>query len=120
MDSSDHEITFDENGICHHCHDYDQRVAKEVFKGPRGAQMLGKVLAQIKREGAGKKYDCILGLSGGVDSSYVAYLCKKFELRPLAVHLDNGWNSETAVHNIAKIVEILDKHLRHLDARNVL
>jgi N-acetyl sugar amidotransferase len=117
MDSSDPEITFDESGVCSHCHDFDRRVATEVIPGVRGRQELARILAQIKKEGEGKKYDCILGLSGGVDSTYVAYLCKKFGLRPLAVHLDNGWNSEIAVRNIHNIVQILglDLHTRVLD-----
>jgi len=108
MDTSDPEITFDENGVCHHCYDYDRRVQSEVFKGEDGRQRLAKVVETIKEEGKGKKYDCILGLSGGVDSTYVAYLCKRiYGLRPLAVHLDNGWNSEVAVRNIENIVNIL-------------
>lgn len=111
MDTSDPEITFDENGVCNHCHDYDKRVATEVLRGDHAKHELSAKIAQIKREGRGKKYDCILGLSGGVDSSYVAYLTKKFGLRPLAVHVDNGWNSEPAVRNIEKIVSLLDLDL---------
>ncbi len=117
MDLSDPEITFDENGVCSHCHDFDRRVAAEVIPGVRGRQELARIVAQIKKEGEGKPYDCILGLSGGVDSTYVAYLCKRFGLRPLAVHLDNGWNSEIAVRNIHNIVQILglDLHTKVLD-----
>jgi N-acetyl sugar amidotransferase len=117
MDTSDPEITFDQNGVCHHCHDYDRRVEAEVFPGVKGRQQLAKVVAQIKREGKGKRYDCILGLSGGVDSTYVAYVTKKLGLRPLAVHLDNGWNSEISVRNIENIVTILgiDLHTEVLD-----
>jgi N-acetyl sugar amidotransferase len=117
MDTSDPEITFDAEGVCNHCHDYDRRVAAEVYPGVKGKQQLAKVVAQIKREGAGKKYDCILGLSGGVDSTYVAYVTKQLGLRPLAVHLDNGWNSEISVRNIENIVTILgiDLHTEVLD-----
>jgi N-acetyl sugar amidotransferase len=111
MDTTDPEIEFDEDGVCSHCHEYDRRVAAEVFPGPEGRQKLAVAVAQIKREGRGKRYDCILGLSGGVDSTYVAYLTKKLGLRPLAVHLDNGWNSEIAVRNIENIVRILDVDL---------
>lgn len=111
MDTSGSEIEFDEDGVCSHCHDYDRRVAAEVFPGPEGQQKLAAVVAQIKREGRGKRYDCILGLSGGVDSTYVAYLTKKLGLRPLAVHLDNGWNSEIAVRNIENVVRILELDL---------
>jgi N-acetyl sugar amidotransferase len=107
MDTSDPEITFDEAGVCHHCHDYARRVASEVYSGASGKQRLAKAVAQIKRDGEGKKYDCILGLSGGVDSTYVAYVTKQLGLRPLAVHLDNGWNSEISVRNIENIVTIL-------------
>ena len=95
MDTSDPEIVFDENGVCNHCHDYERRLAAEVYPGIKGKQQLAKAVAQIKRDGAGKKYDCILGLSGGVDSTYVAYVTKQLGLRPLAVHLDNGWNTRS-------------------------
>jgi N-acetyl sugar amidotransferase len=117
MDTSDPEIVFDAEGVCNHCHDYARRVSEEVFKGAAGKQRLAKAVAQIKREGEGKKYDCILGLSGGVDSTYVAYVTKQLGLRPLAVHLDNGWNSEISVRNIENIVTILgiDLHTEVLD-----
>ncbi len=112
MDTSDPEIVFDSDGICNHCHNYDERVATEVIKGEEGKRQLDTVLETIRNEGKGKKYDCILGLSGGVDSTYVAYLCKKvYNLRPLAVHLDNGWNSEIAARNIENIVSLLDLDL---------
>ena len=111
MDTTDPEIEFDGDGICSHCHEYDRRVATEVFPGPKGRQQLAATVAQIKKEGRGKRYDCILGLSGGVDSTYTAYLTKKLGLRPLAVHLDNGWNSEIAVRNIENIVQTLDLDL---------
>jgi N-acetyl sugar amidotransferase len=108
MDTSDSEIVFDSDGVCHHCHDYDSRVAAEVFPPPEGERMLEEIAAQIKREGRRKRYDCILGLSGGVDSSYVAYLTKQLGLRPLALHLDNGWDSDVAVRNIHNIVRKLE------------
>jgi N-acetyl sugar amidotransferase len=112
MDTSDPEITFDASGVCSHCHNYDNRVQNEVFKGDEGKHLLDETIETIRREGKGKRYDCILGLSGGVDSTYVAYLCKKvYGLRPLAVHLDNGWNSEIAVRNIENIVSKLDLDL---------
>jgi N-acetyl sugar amidotransferase len=116
-DTSDPEISFDEKGVCNHCKDYVQELAEYVFPPPEGHQKLAMYLAQIKAEGRGKRYDCILGLSGGVDSSYVAYLTKKFGLRPLAVHVDNGWNSEAAVRNIENIVTTLgiDLHTNVLD-----
>ena len=111
MDTSDSEITFDEGGVCSHCHDYERRVAAEVFPPPLGDEMLTATVAQIKRQGRHRAYDCILGLSGGVDSTYVAYLTKQLGLRPLALHLDNGWDSDVAVRNIHNIVRKLDIHL---------
>lgn len=112
MDTSDPEIKFNEAGVCNHCETYFERVDKEVISGELGKDFLNRTLSQIKEEGKGKKYDCILGLSGGVDSTYVAYLTKRvYGLRPLAVHLDNGWNSETAVRNIENIVTKLELDL---------
>lgn len=112
MDTTDPEITFDDKGVCNHCHTYEERISQEVFNGAEGKRLLDEAIAQIKKEGIGKKYDCILGLSGGVDSTYVAYICKKvYGLRPLAVHLDNGWNSEISVRNIENIVNILELDL---------
>lgn len=107
MDTSDPELTFDEQGICHRCHTYDEVIKGYVFTGEEGKRRFDAAVQEIKEEGKGKRYDCIIGLSGGVDSTYVAYLVKKAGLRPLAVHLDNGWNSETAVGNIERIVKIL-------------
>jgi N-acetyl sugar amidotransferase len=104
MDSSDPDIKFDADGICHHCHAYDVSVKAHV-KTPADRDEL---VAEIKRAGAGKPYDCIIGVSGGVDSTYVAYAIKKqLGLRPLAVHLDNGWDSELAVKNIQQTLEKL-------------
>jgi N-acetyl sugar amidotransferase len=108
MDTSDSEISFDEQGVCNHCHEYERRVAAEVFPPPEGSQLLAATVAEIKHEGRRRRYDCILGLSGGVDSTYVAYLTKRLGLRPLAVHLDNGWDSDVAVRNIHNIVRKLD------------
>jgi len=108
MDTSDPDIVFDDDGVCHHCHDYDRVMRDYVFANDVGQEKLHKAVAQIKKEGEGKRYDCIIGLSGGVDSSYVAWMVKDLGLRPLAVHLDNGWNTEAAVRNIENIVKILD------------
>ena len=101
---ADPDIKFDKDGVCNYYHDYQKAVAEHVKKGELGKQALDKIVEQIKEAGKGKPYDCIMGLSGGVDSTYVAYLCKQYGLRPLAVHLDNGWNSELAVMNIESIV----------------
>jgi N-acetyl sugar amidotransferase len=109
MDTGDPEIRFDEKGVCNHCHTYDQVIARYVVKGERGERELEAIAAGVRAKGAGKRYDCIVGLSGGADSTYVAWLARrKLGLRPLAVHLDNGWNSETAVRNIENIVRRLD------------
>ncbi|MEO0469616.1 MAG: N-acetyl sugar amidotransferase [Bacteroidota bacterium] len=104
MDTSDPNIRFDENGVCNHCHEYAEKEARLVFKGEAGQKRLEETIADIKARGKGKEYDCILGLSGGVDSSYVALKAKEYGLRPLVVHYDNGWNSELAVSNIKNIV----------------
>jgi len=108
MDTTDPEIRFDENGICNHCHVYDRKVRDDVFTGQEGKRGLQKMIDEIKRDGEGKQYDCIIGVSGGVDSTFVAYKVKQMGLRPLAVHLDNGWDSELAVSNIHKALNILD------------
>jgi N-acetyl sugar amidotransferase len=110
MDATDVEIIFDKDGFCNHCVASIARWNSDEFQNKTAIEQgLDKWINKIKSEGAGKKYDCIIGLSGGVDSSYVAYLVKKvYGLRPLAVHLDNGWNSELAVRNIDKILDRLD------------
>jgi N-acetyl sugar amidotransferase len=109
MDTSDAEISFDEDGVCSHCHRYERLVAAGVHPQPQGERLLEQMAERIKRHGRRRPYDCILGLSGGVDSSYVAYLTKeKLGLRPLALHLDNGWDSDVAVRNIHNIVRKLD------------
>lgn len=100
----DPDIRFDEKGICNYYYDYKKGEEAAVHKGEHGRRDLEKIVEQIKQDGKSKPYDCIMGLSGGVDSSYVAYLCKQYGLRPLAVHFDNGWNSELAVQNIESMV----------------
>jgi N-acetyl sugar amidotransferase len=112
MDTSDKEISFDERGICSNCRSFEKKVNGRVFRGEEGQKRLNEFIEEIKKSGEGKEYDCIIGLSGGVDSSYLAYLVvKKFGLRPLAVHLDNGWNSKIATKNIYKIVKNLGMEL---------
>jgi N-acetyl sugar amidotransferase len=107
MDTTDPEIEFDGSGICNHCHRYLSVVASDTLQGAEGRAALERIVGRIRAHGKGKKYDCIIGLSGGVDSSYVAYLTRELGLRPLAVHLDNGWNSEIAVRNIENVVNRL-------------
>jgi N-acetyl sugar amidotransferase len=110
MDTSDPEISFDSDGLCSHCLRYDRMVRSIVDKASRGEREgeLASVLDRVKDEGRNQEYDCIMGLSGGVDSSYVAFVAKKYGLRPLAVHFDSGWNSELAVNNIENIVKKLN------------
>jgi len=107
MDSSDPCITFNEEGVCNHCTEYQQRAKTIIKHGEEGRAELKKVIDDAKTKGKDNQYDCIIGLSGGVDSSYVAYKVKKLGLRPLAVHFDSGWNSEQAVKNIENIVQKL-------------
>ena len=104
---ADPDITFDENGVCNYYHDYKRVERESLLKGQEAERALQKLVTNIKKEGFGKKYDCLIGLSGGVDSTYVALLVKELGLRPLAVHLDNGWNSELAVKNIENIISRL-------------
>ncbi|MBL7894102.1 MAG: N-acetyl sugar amidotransferase [Bacteroidia bacterium] len=105
MDTTTTLIKFDEEGICNFCHDYDKLASKTVNR-PKEERYKDFELSihEIKKWGVGKKYDCILGLSGGLDSSYMALIAKEYGLRPLLVHFDNGWNSEVAIKNIENIV----------------
>jgi N-acetyl sugar amidotransferase len=107
MDTTDPEIVFDDNGVCNHCHTYDQSIARGLFSGDEGRRKLDEIVHKIKEAGRNKEYDCVIGVSGGVDSSFVAYKVKELGLRPLAVHLDNGWDSELAVKNIEQIINRL-------------
>jgi len=102
MDLSDPLISFDEQGKCNHCHDYQDAVKRMPSNPEQRKKILSQIVTEIKDKGKNNEYDCIVGVSGGVDSTYVAYLVKKLALRPLAVHMDNGWNSELSVSNIEK------------------
>jgi N-acetyl sugar amidotransferase len=119
MDTSDPDIFFNAEGLCNHCLKYDSMVRDIVARADRGERQseLEKIVERIKERGRGHDYDCIMGLSGGVDSSYVAYTAKRLGLRPLAVHFDSGWNSELAVNNIENIVKKLgiDLHTHVVD-----
>lgn len=108
MDSTIKVIEFDENMVCNYCKEYQKRVETELYKEPQRSQKLKLLIEKIKQDGNNKSYDCIIGVSGGVDSSYVAHLVKEFGLRPLAIHLDNGWNSELAVKNIQQLLDKLN------------
>lgn len=108
MDTSDPDIVFDGDGVCNHCHRYKALIDSRVYHGEEGRMRLNKITTEIKAAGKRMEYDCIIGVSGGVDSTYVAYLVKQLGLRPLAVHFDNGWNSELAVSNIEKVLKNLE------------
>lgn len=105
---ADPHIQFDDKGICNYYYEYKIAEAEKLVRGEEGKRKLEQIAMKIKEEGKGKPYDCIMGLSGGVDSTYVAWLAKQLGLRPLAVHFDNGWNSELAVKNIENIITKLD------------
>ena len=101
-------ITFDENGVCSYCHQLDKLKSDYKTGTKEGEEEFKKIVEQIKKDGIGKKYDCVIGVSGGTDSSYMLYLAKKMGLRPLAVHYDNTWNSAIATQNIRKVLTGLD------------
>ncbi len=100
MDTTNPDIRFDENGVCNFCHAYETAAKATLLPEPEAHRKLEQTVREIKIAGQGKEYDCILGLSGGVDSSYLACKLKELGLRALAVQFDNGWNSELAVKNI--------------------
>ena len=108
MDTSDSAIQFDANGICDHCHDFDTNVAPNWHTDEIGKEQLRADIENIKKLGQGKDFDCILGMSGGADSSYLLHLAvKEFGLRPLVFHVDGGWNSDLAVSNINVMIDKL-------------
>ncbi len=109
-DTSIEGITFDEHGVCNYCRMHDQ-LAAEFPEGRKGKVALQILIEKIKLEGKGKDYDCIVGVSGGRDSTFVLYNAVKLGLRPLATHFDNGWNSEIAVTNIKNVVRKLNVDL---------
>ena len=104
---ADPDITFDENGISNYYYEFQNKLAVHVLTGVDGERKLQEITNKIKSESKGQKYDCITGVSGGVDSTYVCYLAKKLGLNPLIVHFDNGWNSQTANQNIQNIISKL-------------
>ncbi len=106
MDTTDPNITFDERGWCDYCRNYYENILPNWHPNEKGEKMLQPVIDKIKREGKGRDHDCLIGISGGVDSSYVTYLAKeKFGLRPMLFHVDAGWNSQEAVNNIQRLVD---------------
>lgn len=106
MDTTDANIVFDERGWCDYCNNYHKNILPNWHTDVQGAQQLAELAEKIKADGKGRDFDCIIGLSGGLDSSYVAYVAKeKMGLRPLLYHVDAGWNTDQAVGNIEKLVD---------------
>lgn len=106
MDTTDSLIIFDERNVCDHCNNFYKNTLPNWHTDERGRLKLESLANRIKAEGKSKDFDCIIGMSGGIDSSYLAYVAKeKLGLRPLIFHVDAGWNSQIAVNNIERIVE---------------
>lgn len=101
-------IEFDDQGVCNYCHQVDDLVESYGTGAEKGKKKLEQTVEDIKRHGHGKKYDCVIGVSGGTDSSYMLYLAKQYGLRPLAVHYDNTWNGSIATLNIHRVLKSLD------------
>ena len=118
MDTSDEDIVFDEHGVCMRCNEYKERILPEWNYGKGHEEELKSLLSDIKRKGKGKEYDCILGFSGGLDSSYMLHLAvKEWGLRPFVFHIDAGWNLPVAEENIRKITTKLgvELHIEKMD-----
>jgi N-acetyl sugar amidotransferase len=112
MDTSDADIKFDERGWCDYCNNFYDNILPNWHPNEIGMQHFEKQVDEIKRNGRGRDNDCLIGVSGGVDSSYATYLAKeRFGLRPLLLHVDAGWNSQQAVNNIEKLVDGLSVDL---------
>lgn len=112
MDTTDSAITFDARGVCDHCRTFETQIRPSWHTDARGRAELDRLVAKIKQAGEGKDFDCIIGVSGGIDSSYLTWLAKhELGLRPLVFHVDAGWNSQEAVNNIEKLIEHLDLDL---------
>ena len=108
MDTSDSKIIFDEKGVCDHCNTFYRKILPNWHTDERGRRALDKITTQIRQAGVGKDFDCIIGISGGIDSSYLTYVAKEqLGLRPLVFHVDAGWNSQEAVNNIEQLVDKL-------------
>lgn len=106
MDTTDSEIKFDNKGVCDHCNTYYTDILPRWHTDEKGDIALKEIVTKIKKEGEGKDFDCLMGMSGGIDSSYLLYIMvKKYGLRPLVFHVDAGWNSQIAVNNIERLVD---------------
>ena len=118
MDTTDEEISFDSNGVCMRCNEYKTRIEPTWNHGKGHEKELNELITAIKKSGEGKKYDCILGLSGGLDSSYMLHLAvKEWGLRPFVFHIDAGWNLPVAEENIKKLCNKLGVklHVKHMN-----
>jgi N-acetyl sugar amidotransferase len=118
MDTSDPGITFDTGGVCDHCTNFYTVIKPAWQTDAKGAAQLERIVNKIRQDGEGKSHDCIIGISGGIDSSYLTYYAKeKLGLRPLIFHVDAGWNSQQSVNNIEKLIEGLglDLHTEVID-----
>ena len=107
MDTTDSRIQFDEMGVCDHCNTFINKVRPNWHTGERGQRELRLLIDKIKKSGTGNDFDCIIGMSGGIDSSYLTYIANEYGLRPLVFHVDAGWNSQVAVNNIERLVDKL-------------
>ncbi len=106
MDTSDSKISFDANGVCDHCATFFSKILPNWHTDERGKRELETLANNIRAAGKGRDFDCIIGMSGGIDSSYLTYIAKEqLGLRPLVFHVDAGWNSQEAVNNIERIVD---------------
>ena len=112
MDATDVMISFDEKGVCDHCNTYYQYTRPNWHTDEKGQKELATIITDIKKSGEGQDFNCIIGMSGGIDSSYLSYVAKeRLGLRPLVFHVDAGWNSQIAVNNIEKLVDGLNLDL---------
>ena len=108
MNTTDPSITFDDHGVCDHCQNYYENILPDWHIDERGWQVLEEAVKRIKQAGAGRPHDCLIGISGGVNSSFLTYVAKeRLGLRPLLFHVDAGWNSQMAVNNIERLVDKL-------------
>lgn len=108
MDTSDPDIDFDNRGFCNHCRNHYRAQISFGYGEERSSLLREREIEEIKRQSSSRPYDCILGVSGGVDSSYAALLAKEYGLRVLLMHVDNGWNTDVSVQNISKLVSFLN------------
>ena len=118
MDTTDEWITFDSNGVCMRCNEYKERIEPTWNHGKGHEKELQELIALIKKSGEGKQYDCILGLSGGLDSTYMLHLAvREWGLRPFVFHIDAGWNLPVAENNIKKVTDKLgvELHIEKMD-----